>query len=585
MVLDFLVPPPFVMLAGAVILTLIPRAVRPAVFLVFPLLSLALVLKLPDTATLSVGFLDYTLHVIQVDALSRVFGIVFCIIALAGGIYSYHVQDTGHQSAALAYAGSALGVTFAGDFLTLIVFWELMAIASTYLVWARRTRESEKAGMRYIFVHLLGGSLLLAGILFHVGATSSLALVQMRDGGTVSSWLILAGVSLNAAIPPLHAWLPDAYPRATVAGAVFLSAFTTKSAVYVLARLYPGLEILVALGVMMALYGVVFAVLANDIREILAYHIVSQVGYMVAGVGIGTDMALSGTVAHAFSHILYKALLFMGAGVVLHTTGKSRLTELGGLLRWQPVTFWLYIVGAFSISGFPLFNGFISKSMIVAAAGEAHYPTAYLLLHLASVGTFLSIGLKLPYFTWSATDRGIIPSKPPLTMHAGMALVAFLCILFGTLPTLLYKLLPYPLNYEPYTLAHLTETTQMLLSTFIAFWIFRTKLAAEPTITLDTDWFYRIPARYVNLLIVDGIGAVFDKTERLVLSVVKDLARRSQHPFSFLQDLVERDASQARDPQSEPNVVRQTVGSLLMIVLISVLGLFVLSILWLTMMT
>jgi len=256
-------------------------------------------------------------------------------------------------------------------------------------------------GLRYLLVHLFGGSLLLAGILGQVQTTGGIAL-QLLEAGRLSSWLILGGIAVNAAIPPLHAWLSDAYPRATVTGAVFLSAFTTKSAVYLLARVAPGWEILIALGVIMALYGVIFAVLANNIREILAYHIISQVGYMVAGVGIGTPLALNGAVAHAFSHILYKALLFMGAGMVLHATGRSRLTELGGLAGKMPLTLWLYMVGAFSISGFPLFNGFISKSMVVSAALDARYQATYLLLVLASVGTFLSIGLKLPTSPGSA---------------------------------------------------------------------------------------------------------------------------------------------------------------------------------------
>jgi len=578
---EILLPPALVLIGGALLLPLLPRRVRGSAFLLFPLLSLAIVLTLPDGATQRVDFLSYTLVVLKVDQLSRVFATVFCMIAFAGGIYALHLRDTAQQVAALVYAGSSLGVTFAGDYLTLIVFWELMAVSSTYLVWARGTEEAHRAGMRYLYVHLFGGSMLLAGILLALSETGSLAIVALPPQRSLSSWLILGGVALNAAVPPLNAWLPDAYPRATVTGAVFLSAFTTKTAVYVLARVFPGWEILLVLGVMMTLYGVVFAVLSNDIRGILAYHIISQVGFMVAGVGIGTALSLNGSVAHAFSHILYKALLFMGAGVVLHTTGTTKLTELGGLLRAMPTTFWLYMVGAFSISGVPLFNGFISKSMVVSAAGEAHFELAYVLLHLASVGTFLSIALKLPAGTWFGEERGLAPSRPPKNMIVGMGVLAALCIAYGVMPSLLYRQLPYAAAYEPYTIAHVNEAVQMLALTFVGFWLLKSKLTPEATIALDTDWFYRRPSRFVNALVVDGVGRLFDWTERIALEGVNHVARLSRNPSTIIQ-LMRRAASTdtAWKVDYDPDAARHPLGVLLALVLLSVVGVFVLSLVW-----
>lgn len=529
---EWIIPPVFYMIAGAFLLPVLPRSIRSASFILFPLFALIAVLNFHESYLLKVNFIGYELTLCEVDRLNRIFGIIFSLIAVIGGFYSYHIKETAHQCAALLYAGGALGVTFAGDYFTLFIFWELMAIASTYLVWARRNVESEKAGMRYLFVHLLGGSLLLSGILIHVNNTGSILIASLLPDGAMSSWLILIGVALNTAIPPLHAWLADAYPKATVTGAVFLSAFTTKSAVLILIKIFAGWEILVFFGVMMALYGVVYAVLANDIREILAYHIISQVGYMVAGVGIGTEMALNGTTAHAFSHILYKALLFMGTGVVLHTTGRSKLTDLGGLSKTQPVTLWLYMIGAFSISGFPLFNGFISKSMVVSAAGEAHFDTAMLLLLLASVGTFLHTGLKLPYFTWwSESKDKFVPEKPPVNMHIGMALTAFFCILFGVYPTLLYGYLPFAVNYEPYTLYHLTESVQILIFTFIAFWLLRNKLAGESLIALDTDWFYRKSAGLFQRIFVDTVVFIFNYTDRISEKAVRSLILFGRNPL------------------------------------------------------
>jgi multicomponent Na+:H+ antiporter subunit D len=559
---DLLIPPALVMIAGAFLLPLIPASLRSASFILFPAISLLIVFSLPEEFSLKSSFAGYELLLCEVDRLNRIFGVIFALIAVIGGFYSYHIKETAQQSAALLYAGGALGVTFAGDYFTLFIFWELMAVSSTYLVWARRNNEASKAGMRYLLVHLFGGSLLLTGVLLHISESGSIIITSLIPGDSFSSWLILGGVALNTAIPPLHAWLSDAYPKATVTGAVFLSAFTTKSAVLILIKIFSGWEILIFFGVMMALYGVVYAVLANDIREILAYHIISQVGYMVAGVGIGTEMAINGTTAHAFSHILYKALLFMGAGVVLHTTGKSKLTELGGLAKAQPVVLWLYMIGAFSISGFPLFNGFISKSMVVSAAGQAHFDTAMLLLLLASVGTFLHTGLKLPYFTWwSVAKEKITPSKPPINMILGMAMAAFLCTLFGVYPALLYNYLPFAVNYEPYTLYHLTESVQILTFTFIAFWLLRRKLAGENTIALDTDWFYRRPGRMMQKVFIDSVDAAFNFTEKISLEITKSLVRFSKNPLLLF--------SKDQDIEYQPDERRATLQFFLVMIIFS----------------
>ncbi len=561
------IPPALILLAGALLLPLAPRGFRSALSLVFPLLALGLVWAMPPGSHSAFRLMDYQLLPCTIDQLSRMFGIIFSLITFIGCLFAFHVKERGQQTAALLYAAGALGVTFAGDFLTLFIFWELMAVASTYLIWARGTREAEKAGMRYLIVHLFGGGLLFAGILLHTGETGNILIEQLTAPGSLSSWLILAGVGLNAAFIPLHAWLPDAYPRATATGAVFLSALTTKSAVYVLLRMFPGWEILIAMGVLMALYGVVFAVLADDIREILAYHIISQVGYMVAGAGIGTHLAVNGAAAHAYSHILYKALLFMGAGAVLHTTGKSKLTQLGGLAKQQPLVLWLYMIGAFSISGFPLFNGFISKSMVVAAAGEAQHTIAMLLMLLASVGTFLSVGLKLPYGAWFGEQRGLSPLPPPRNMHLAMAAAAFFCILYGIMPGLLYAILPYPVSFAPYTLPHLVETAQILLFTFIAFWLFRQEVAGETGITLDADWFYRRPAGWVQRIFLEELEAAFNKVETLTVHAAGKLAMLSKNPLAIFG---------AGEKNFSPDIRRPALQTLILLALLS----FVLFAVW-----
>jgi len=527
--------PALVLFIGAAILSVIPDKYRSSAFLVFPALALFAVFSMPVGYTLTLPFASYELTPVNVDALSRVFGIIFAFIAIVGGVYAFHIQDKTQQLSALIYAGGALGVTFAGDWFTLFVFWEIMAVSSTYLIWARKEADSDTVGLRYLLVHIFGGGLLFSGILMHIAETGSVTITALPDVYTTSSVLMLLGVALNSAIPPLHAWLADAYPRATITGAVFMSAFTTKSAVYVLIRVFPGWDLLLWFGVFMALYGVVYAVLANDIRQILAYHIVSQVGYMVAGVGLGTEMALNGTAAHAFSHILYKSLLFMGAGAVLYATGKSKLTELGGFASKMKVVVSLYMIGAFSISGFPFFNGFISKSMIVSAMGNAHAETAMLLLILASVGTFLHTGLKLPYFTWFGEAKSDIDVKPvPTNMVLAMGIGAFLCTLFGVYPDLLYQYLPYENDYQPYTIYHFVEMIQILVFTFVGFWMLRGKLSGDPYLALDTDWFYRKPASLVKRVFVFGVDKTFDKAEEAVLSTRVAVSKRFVNPMGWL---------------------------------------------------
>jgi multicomponent Na+:H+ antiporter subunit D len=549
-------PPALLFWLGALLLPFIPRVVRPWVFLAFPFASLLMILNMPVGTSVTVDFLRFELHVLEITQLSRIFGIIFSLIGVIAGIYALHMKDLGQQVAALTYGGGALLVTFAGDLYTLFVGWEVMALASTFLIWASRTEAANSTGMRYLLVHLFGGSMLLAGIILQVSSTGSVLIPSFAYGESLAAWLILGGVALNAAIPPLHAWLPDSYPKATVTGAIFMSALTTKSAVYVLASMFAGWDILIYLGVIMALYGVVYAVLANDIRELLAYHIISQVGYMVAGVGIGTYLAINGTAAHAFSHILYKALLFMGAGVVIYTTGRSKLTELGGFYRHQKLVYWLYMIGAFSISGFPLFNGFISKSIIVASAGESHYDIIMLLLILASIGTFLHTGLKLPYWTWHGHDKGIKPTKTPKNMIAAMGTAAFFCTLFGVYPELLYRELPFAMDYRPYTVPHLVEAVQLLTFTFIAFWIYRHKLAGEPYIALDTDWFYRAARPYFRAVFITGVNRFFEFWEEKGFELADRVARLSAHPVQVMRTwrAPERDfdADQDRQPLGIP---------------------------------
>ena len=438
--------PAFVLFVTAGVAMAARGVLRQVVLLAGTLATLWAVWELDTAATLSWALPNYTLQVLRVDALSHVFGLIFSLIACIGVLYALHVRRGGEHAATLVYAGGGLGVVFAGDWITLFVFWEMMAVASLFVVWFGGTAQSQAAGYRYLLVHIFGGSLLFCGILIHLlhGGETGLAALTQSDTPDAAFWLILLGVAINAAVPPLHAWLTDAYPEASVTGSVFLSAFTTKTAVYVLIRLFPGAEVLLWAGVVMTLYGVVYAILENDIRRLLAYHIVSQVGYMVAAVGMGTALALNGSGApRLLPHPL------QGAAVHGRRRGDPGDRQAQAQRPWRAESApchsfsALYMIAAFSISGVPLFNGFTSKSMIVSAAAYAHLPVPELLLTLAGVGTFLSVGLKLPYFTFMGGDRGLTAQRLPVNMLLAMGVGAFFCVWLGIFPQALYERLPF----------------------------------------------------------------------------------------------------------------------------------------------
>jgi multicomponent Na+:H+ antiporter subunit D len=434
--------PGLILMLGALAVPLLRGHVRSLYMLWLPIAGLLYTISLEPGVYGQIEFLGYTLELVRVDSLSKIFGYIFFGAAALGVLFGLKEQDTVPQAAALIYAGGAISAVFAGDLISLFVFWELTAISSVFLIWARRTERSYRAGMR----------------------------------------------------PLLHNWLQDAYPEATVGGTVWLSAFTTKLAVYALARGYPGTEMLIWIGVTMTAFPIFFAVIENDLRRVLAYSLNNQLGFMVTGIGIGTEMALNGTVAHAFSHILYKALLFMSMGAVLYRTGTIKGSELGGLYKSMPWTAGFCIVGAASISAFPLFSGFISKSMILTAAASEGYFFTWLVLLFASAGVFHQSGIKIPFFAFFAHDSGIRCKEAPWNMLAAMAIAAFLCIAIGVYPGPLYAILPFPVDFAPYTTAHVITQLQLLLFSALAFtWLQRTGLYPPElrSVNLDFDIVYR----------------------------------------------------------------------------------------------
>ncbi len=468
---------------------------RQLILLATPVLTgLHLWLNIEVGSSVSYTIMNYELVAMRVDKLSLLFGYLFCIASFIGSIFAFHVKDTKQHIAAVTYAGSALGAVFAGDLITLFIFWELLAISSVFLIWARGTERALKAGLRYLVFQVLSGVLLLAGALVYFHDTGSLAFDHIGLDAGIAGWLIFIAFGIKSAFPFLHSWLTDGYPEATVTGTVFLSAFTTKVAVYALARGFAGEEILVYIGVTMACFPIFYAVIENDLRKVLAYSLINQVGFMVTGIGIGTALALNGAIAHAFSDVIFKGLLFMSMGAVLYRVGNINGSSLGGLYKSMPKTTVLCIVGALSISAFPLFSGFVSKSMVMTALMYEDYGYLWLLMLFASAGVFHHAGIKIPYFAFFAHDSGIRTEEAPRNMLIAMSIAALLCIFIGTQPQYLYAMLPWEVEYWPYDVTHVLAQLQLLFFSALAFvWLNKKGLYPPelPSVNLDMEWFYR----------------------------------------------------------------------------------------------
>jgi multicomponent Na+:H+ antiporter subunit D len=488
--IEFL-PPALIMLIGALLIGPTRGAWRSAVVLLTPLLTLVAIWQVPDGVVTTISFLEYPIEPLEGSPVRRLFATIFAIMAFAGGLFAYRQAKWYELAAAFAYAAGAIGVSFAGDLISLFLFWELMALFSTVVVWCGGTPAARAAGIRYAVMHLIGGVILkvgIEGVMVHTGSIE----VQPMLAVNFDTWMILIGILINAAAPPISAWLSDAYPESSPTGSVFLSAFTTKTAVLALILLFPGEPVLIGVGLYMVMYGIIYALLENDIRRILAFSIVNQVGFMVCAVGIGTQMAINGAAAHAFAHILYKALLFMSAGVVIYRTGFNKCTEVGGLFRTMPLTAVCGIVGAMAISGFPLTSGFTTKTLISQAAADQGLVAVYFLLAAASAGVFLHAGIKFPWFVFFQRDSGLRPKDAPWNMGAAMVLFSLLCILFGVAPELLYRFLPYPVDYQPYSPGKVVLYLQLLLFSGLAFFLLLPLMRRTNTITLDTDWIWRV---------------------------------------------------------------------------------------------
>jgi len=485
--------PGLIMIIGGLFVPMVSGTARRVLSLALPVIGLAYTVALEPGAFVSIDFFNYSLEFLRVDGLALVWGYIFHIAAFLGVLYALHDNDALQGSMAQVYMGSAVAAVFAGDMITLFVFWELTAISSVFLIWATGTERAYRSGMRYLIIQVGSGVLLLAGAILILADKGTIEFDYVGID-TLGGKLVFLAFGIKCAFPLLHNWLQDAYPEATVTGTVILSAFTTKLAVYALARGFPGTEILIYIGALMTAFPIFYAVIENDLRRVLAYSLNNQLGFMVVGIGIGTELSLNGTAAHAFSHILYKALLFMSMGAVLFRTGTIKGSELGGLYKTMPWTTGFCIVGAASISAFPLFSGFVSKSLILTALGHEGRWFIWAVLLFASAGVFHYSGIKIPYFAFFAHDSGRRPKEAPFNMLLAMGITAFLCIGIGVYPAPLYAILPFAVDYEPYSAAHVITQLQLLMFSALAFTFLMLSGIYPPELkstNLDFDFVYR----------------------------------------------------------------------------------------------
>ena len=524
-------PPGLVMFLGAFLVPFFPHIYRQfyMLFLVFLSVS-ALFSSEGSHLIIQLQKIEFILH--HSDNLSFPFAIVFHIAAFLVIIYGSHIKDWKEQLAILSYSGAAIAALHAGDLFTLFLWWEATAFTSVILIFCGKTYRAYKSAIRYIVIQVGSGILLLSGAIL-LFQNSNEAIFQELDINSTAGLLVFIAFGIKAAFPFFNGWLQDSYPEASEVGTVALSAFTTKLAIYALARSFAGVEILIYIGALMTFFPIFFAVIENDLRRVLAFSLNNQLGFMVVAIGIGTELAINGAVAHAFAHIIYKGLLFMSMGAVLYRVGTCKASELVILFQYMPITAVCSIVGAVSISAFPLFSGFVAKSLIMSSLGYEGFTFIYFMLLFASAGVLHHSGIKIPFFAFFAHDSGLKPKEAPMNMIAAMLLSSLLCILIGIFPSQFYQILPYNTYYQPYDFSHVLSQLQLLMFAvfaFICLWHFKIYPPELNSTVLNSDWFYRVLFyKIINVLInrTFEIWNIFSKKIISSITLFYQLIQRS----------------------------------------------------------
>ncbi|MFQ3320618.1 MAG: multicomponent Na+:H+ antiporter subunit D [Natronomonas sp.] len=556
MVLDT-VPPFVLVLAAAAIAAVAPRKVGHGAGFLATAGAAVISFFVADGTHIPMQLFGFETVLYQVDDFSRLMGLIFGFIGAAAVLYAYSSEADGKQTAAaLGYVGTSLGAVFAGDWLTLVFFWELMAVTSTLLVWHYGGR-AVRTGFRYAMAHGIGGSLVLAAVIWQYVEVGSFLFSEATGVvGPIAPALMAIGIGVNVGFIGLHTWLPDTYPSPHIAASVFLCVYTTKTGVYAMFRAFPEGHLWIAyMGGAMAVFGASMALLQEDMRRLLSYHIISQVGYMIAGIGIGTALATAGAFGHVFNHILYKALLFMAIGVVIYRTGIEDITEVGGLWRVMPVTFVAYLFGAAAISGVPGFNGFVSKSIVIEQAHEMHVFTIgskslplggndvlWWLLIIGGVGTFMSF-IKLGYYVFFHGEATISPEDARAGQSVSMLTVGGLCLAFGLFPGALFELLPYTKELlaeaHPYTANLVLEGVVLGVAGFVGFFSLKSTLARLTWIP-DVDRIINPAMFYGGRALVRAVTETWAAVDRVAVAVTSGALRVGANPRRYAYTTAQR---------------------------------------------
>lgn len=542
--------PGLILIASGIIALILPDKIRKWVTVAMPALALAAMLSLNESSEMNYVFnRDITMEILHVDGLSRIFGLGLCAIAVVAGIYSFGKESRGERCASLIYAGSSLGVVFAGDWITLIFFWEAMALSSSYMVWSGRSHSATRASYRYLVMHLVGGNLLLAGAIslcwqgnFEIG--------MLTDASGYGYTFVLLGMLINAAVPPLHTWIPDAYPEATPYGTLYMGSYTTKVAIYALIRVFAGTENLIIIGALMAVFGACMAIIENDLRRLLAYHIVSQLGMMVAALATGSAVGMDGAALHAVFNMLYKGVLLMGAGVVFVATGKRKISELGGLWKKMPLISVCFLIASLAISGMPLLNGFVSKALIMESLHD--YTASYWLVNMAGIGTWLSITLKINYFVFfGKSDKKIECNPVPVNVKIALVLGTAMCILSGIFPDFIYQFTPNGSTANVFEINHILEYLGMFIGATVSFVIFIKRMTPHDKITIDFDWIYRRPLCRMVFGISRWVNRKFEAAMDIAENSVFIIKVMLNTPSQIFNKVAERHKNEEEEPISE----------------------------------
>lgn len=498
--------PPFLPLfIGGLLIAFLPLYGRRALLIAAPLASLMSVFGLSAESIFPINIVGTTVHLLATQEYSLVFGLAFCFAIIAAVLFGFRHARPKEMGAAMVLASGGLGIVFSGDLLSLLFFWEILMAASVYLIYLGGMAQSVSSSRRYLIMHILGGTFLLAGIAGTIMDSGIAAFPSFQLGWhwpqtstEWSAWLMLLGVMVNLAAPPFSAWLPDSYPAASPFGMVALSAFTTKSAVFVLMMIFAGSAPLIAIGLFTLLYATLMALMQSHLRRHLAYCIVAQVGVMVMGVGIGTEAALTAVAILAFCHIGYKGLLIAAAGSIIHQTGKYRMGDLGGLWRQMPVTAGAIILGAASMAALPITGAFVGKHLLVEsliALGQPFYK--WFFVGIAGIAVYL----LFPWFSLSGKSKNPQAKEVPIETQLCYGIFGFMALAPGLYPDFLSFLMPGRPDIAMSDAAAIFNQLTMIVCACGAFLLLLPWLKRDKGLILDFDWLYRVLLPHLLTLI------------------------------------------------------------------------------------